>query len=106
MVAKKVKIILTFLAAEDERRGIFEGNVALIRAANDRYDRGLTSYELGVNCFGDVRYDTGRDAPSDEDKHFRFEEFVTENLGLGVLGGTAAIIVMTRIFHLHLVTWQ
>ena len=55
MVAKKVKIILTFLAAEDERRGIFEGNVALIRAANDRFDRGLTSYELGVNCFGDVR---------------------------------------------------
>ena len=40
-------------AERDRRRQIFLDNVALIRAANDLFDRGLTNYQLRVNRFAD-----------------------------------------------------
>ena len=39
----------------DQRRAIFQDNLALIRARNYQFDRGQSSYELGVNCYGDMR---------------------------------------------------
>ena len=53
----------------DRRRGIFEKNVEIIREANRAFDAGQLSYELRVNCFGDLA----------------LEEFARENLGLGLL---------------------
>ena len=59
-------------AEEDLRRQIFLDNVALIRAANERFDRGLSNYRLRVNRFADLR----------------FEEFVAENTGVPTPGGS------------------
>ena len=42
-------------AEEDLRRQIFLDNVELIRAANERFDRGLSNYRLRVNRFADLR---------------------------------------------------
>ena len=53
----------------DQRRGIFEKNVEIIREVNEAFDNGRSSYQLRVNCFGDLE----------------LEEFATENLGLGLL---------------------
>ena len=53
----------------DRRRGIFEKNVEIIREANRAFDAGQLSYELRVNCFGDLE----------------LEEFARENLGVGLL---------------------
>lgn len=59
----------------DQRRGIFEKNVEIIREVNEAFDNGRSSYELRVNCFGDLE----------------LEEFATEYLGLGVLRGDRAL---------------
>ena len=53
----------------DRRRGIFEKNVGIIREANREFDAGRSTYELRVNCFGDLQ----------------LEEFAQEYLGLGLL---------------------
>ena len=53
----------------DRRREIFERNVEIIREANRAFDSGQLSYELRVNCFGDLE----------------LEEFARENLGFGLL---------------------
>ena len=49
------KFLLLFPAEEEERRQIFQENLVRIRARNAEFDRGQTSYELRVNCFGDRR---------------------------------------------------
>ena len=53
----------------DQRKEIFERNVGIIRDVNAAFDNGESSYELRVNCFGDLE----------------LEEFAREYLGLGVL---------------------
>ena len=52
-----------------QRKEIFERNVGIIRDVNTAFDNGESSYELRVNCFGDLE----------------LEEFAREYLGLGVL---------------------
>ena len=69
-------------AEEDLRRQIFLDNVALIRAANERFDRGLSNYRLRVNRFADLR----------------FEEFVLENTGVPTLGGSGQTQVIFITF--------
>ena len=54
---------------EDLRRTIFEKNIGIIRGVNAEFDSGQSSYDLRVNCFGDLE----------------LEEFARDYLGLGVL---------------------
>ena len=65
-------LLITFHPAEeDQRRGIFDANLDLIYAAQARYDSGQTTYDLRINCFGDLS----------------FEEFASTRLGGGTLAG-------------------
>ena len=69
------------------RRGIFTFNVDRIRDGQLLFDRGLRSYDLRINCLGDLT----------------FEEFGSRYTGFGVLGGDNTAIdgiepVSERIF--------
>ena len=68
--SESVDLLITFHPAEeDQRRGIFDANLDLIYAAQARYDSGQTTYDLRINCFGDLS----------------FEEFASTRLGGGTL---------------------
>ena len=70
--SESVDLLITFHPAEeDQRRGIFDANLDLIYAAQARYDSGQTTYDLRINCFGDLS----------------FKEFVSTRLGGGTLAG-------------------
>ena len=47
--------IAAFCHFVQERQQIFQDNVERIRARNAEFDRGQASFELRVNCFGDLR---------------------------------------------------
>ena len=61
---------------ENIRRNIFNLNVERVRNGKMGFDLGLRSYDQRINCFGDLS----------------FEEFGTQYLGLGILGGDSADI--------------
>ena len=64
------------LVERNMRRNIFDVNVERVRNGQMAFDLGLRSYDQRINCFGDLS----------------FEEFGTQYLGLGILGGDSADI--------------
>ena len=53
------------------RQNIFTSNVEMVRRGQFGFDNGQTTYDLQVNCFGDLS----------------FTEFAAQYLGQGSLGG-------------------
>ena len=56
---------------ENRRRDIFTSNLEIIRRGQFGFDNGQTTYDLKMNCAGDLS----------------FEEFVNQYLGQGSLAG-------------------
>merc|ERR1712165_17617 len=55
----KVKFNKEFrdLKHESERRAVFEANLDTIEAHNVKYEKGLSSYKMGINQFTDMTYE-------------------------------------------------
>ena len=45
------------LKHESERRAVFEANLDTIEAHNVKYEKGLSSYKMGINQFTDMTYE-------------------------------------------------
>merc|ERR1712018_238550 len=45
------------LKHESERRAVFEKNMDMIEAHNVKFEKGLTTYKMGINQFTDLTYE-------------------------------------------------
>lgn len=54
----KTKFNRTYSTSEELKRfEVFRANAETIKAHNERYDMGLESFKIGMNRYGDLRYD-------------------------------------------------
>ena len=74
---KRNNFLFIYIDEEDIRRGIFETNVDFVRRGQLEFDTGARSYDLRINCFGDLS----------------FEEFGKQRLGFGTLAGETGKVV-------------